>query len=55
MSGEYEKAIYIGKAIQNIVSRWYLLPVIQRKFTWSTSQIAHLHPFREAADWPHPE
>ena len=39
MSGEYEKAISIGKAIQNIVSRRYLLPSIQRKFTWSTSQI----------------
>ena len=39
MSGEYEKAISIGKAIQNIVSRRYLLPAIQRKFTWSTSQI----------------
>jgi hypothetical protein len=39
MSGDYEKAISIGKAIQNIVSRQYLLPAIQRKFTWSTSQI----------------
>ena len=29
MSGEYEKAISIGKAIQNIVSRRYLLPEIQ--------------------------
>lgn len=39
MSGEYEKAISVEKAIQNIVSRQYLLPAIQRKFTWSTSQI----------------
>lgn len=39
MSGEYEKAISIGKAINNIVSRRYLLPAIQRKFTWSTAQI----------------
>lgn len=39
MSGEYEKAISIEKAIQNIVARRYLLPAIQRKFTWSTSQI----------------
>jgi hypothetical protein len=39
MSGEYERAISIGKSIQNIVSRRYLLPAIQRKFTWSTSQI----------------
>lgn len=39
MSGEYEKAISIEKAIQNVVSRRYLLPAIQRKFTWSTSQI----------------
>lgn len=39
MSGKYEKAISIEKAIQNIVSRQYLLPAIQRKFTWSTSQI----------------
>ena len=39
MSGEYEKAISINKAIHNIVSRRYLLPAIQRKFTWSTSQI----------------
>lgn len=37
MSGEYEKAISIEKAIQSIVARRYLLPAIQRKFTWSTS------------------
>jgi hypothetical protein len=39
MSGEYEKAISIGKAIQNVVSRTYLLHAKQRKFTWKTSQI----------------
>lgn len=39
MPGEYEKAITIAKAIENIVYRRYLLPAIQRKFTWSTSQI----------------
>jgi hypothetical protein len=42
MSGEYEKAIPIEKAIQNIVNRTYLLPAIQRKFTWSSSQICVL-------------
>lgn len=39
MSGEHEKAVSIGKAIQTIVSRRYLLPATQRKFRWSTSQI----------------
>ncbi len=39
MPGEYEKAISIEQSIKNIVSRRYLLPAIQRKFTWSTSQI----------------
>jgi len=39
MPGEYEKAISIERAIRNIVDRSYLLPAIQRKFTWSTSQI----------------
>ena len=33
MAGEYEKAIH------QIVNRRYLLPAIQRKFTWSSSQI----------------
>lgn len=42
MPGEYEKAITIEKAIQQIVSRKYLLPAIQRKFTWNTSQICTL-------------
>lgn len=39
MAGEYEKAITIEKAMQNVVSRTYLLPAIQRKFTWNSSQI----------------
>lgn len=42
MSGEYEKAITIEKAIQQIVNRHYLLPAIQRKFTWSSSQVCVL-------------
>ena len=42
MAGEYEKAITIEKAINNIVQRHYLLPAIQRKFTWSSSQICVL-------------
>lgn len=42
MAGEYEKAITIEKAIQQIVERRYLLPAIQRKFTWSSSQICVL-------------
>lgn len=42
MAGEYEKAITIEKAIHQIVNRHYLLPAIQRKFTWSSSQICVL-------------
>lgn len=42
MPGEYEKAITIEKAIRQIVSRQYLLPAIQRKFTWNTAQICTL-------------
>lgn len=42
MAGEYEKAITIEKAIHQIVNRRYLLPAIQRKFTWSSSQICVL-------------
>lgn len=42
MAGEYEKAITIEKAINQIVNRRYLLPAIQRKFTWSSSQICVL-------------
>ena len=39
MPGNYEEAISIENAIQKMVRRHYLLPAIQRKFTWSTSQI----------------
>lgn len=39
MAGEYEKAITIESAMKNIVGRKYLLPAIQRNFTWSSSQI----------------
>lgn len=42
MAGEYEKAITIQEAIENIVHRRYLLPAIQRKFTWSQDQICVL-------------
>lgn len=42
MAGDYEKAITIEKAIHQIVDRRYLLPAIQRKFTWSSSQICVL-------------
>jgi uncharacterized protein with ParB-like and HNH nuclease domain len=42
MAGEYERPITIEKAVQQIVSRHYLLPAIQRKFTWSSSQICVL-------------
>jgi len=42
LAGEYEKAISIEDAIRNIVSRRYLLPAIQRKFTWSCDQICVL-------------
>ena len=42
MPGDYEKAITIEKAIQNIVGRRYLLPAIQRKFIWSSDQICVL-------------
>jgi hypothetical protein len=42
MAGEYEKPITIEKAIHQIVNRSYLLPTIQRKFTWSSLQICVL-------------
>ncbi len=42
MAGQYENAITIEKAIHQIVNRRYLLPAIQRKFTWSCSQICVL-------------
>lgn len=39
MPGEYEKPITIEAAISNIVARRYLLPSIQRNYTWSSDQI----------------
>jgi len=39
---EDEKPITIEKAIHQIVNRSYLLPTIQRKFTWSSLQICVL-------------
>lgn len=42
MAGEYGKPITIEKAIRQIVSRQFLLPAIQRKFTWSSTQICVL-------------
>jgi hypothetical protein len=42
MAGEYEKAITIEKAIHQVMGHKYLLPAIQRKFTWNSSQICTL-------------
>ena len=42
MAGQYEKAITIKQAIDSINLRHYLLPAIQRKFVWSSSQICLL-------------
>lgn len=42
MTGSYEKAITIQKAMQNIVERRYLLPAIQRKFEWDCDRICVL-------------
>lgn len=42
MAGEYEKPITIDTAIQHIVARRYLLPSIQRNFTWDHEQICVL-------------
>lgn len=42
MAGEYEKAISIKDAIDAINDRDYLLPAIQRKFVWSSTQICVL-------------
>ena len=42
MAGGYEKAITIEKAMQNIAERRYLLPSIQRKFTWDMGQVCRL-------------
>lgn len=42
MAGQYEKAITIKDAIDAINGRKYLLPAIQRKFVWNSSQICVL-------------
>jgi len=42
MSSDYEKPITIEESIEKIVGRRLLLPAIQRKFTWSSSQICVL-------------
>lgn len=42
MPGSYEKPITIESAINQIVARRYLLPSIQRNFTWSSEQICVL-------------
>jgi uncharacterized protein with ParB-like and HNH nuclease domain len=42
MPGEFKQPITIHQAINNIIARRYLLPAIQRKFTWSSSQICVL-------------
>lgn len=39
MPGKYREPISIEEAMQQIVSRRYLLPAIQRKFTWDSAQI----------------
>ncbi len=42
MAGGYEKPITIERAIKQIVARQYLLPSIQRNFTWKSDQICVL-------------
>lgn len=42
MAGDYEKAISILEAVENIRSNDFLLPAIQRKFVWSSHQICVL-------------
>lgn len=42
MAGDYEKPITIAHAIQQVDERKYLLPAIQRNFTWSHEQICVL-------------
>ncbi len=39
MASEFKQPISIKEAVDNIHSRKYLLPAIQRKFTWSSEQI----------------
>jgi uncharacterized protein with ParB-like and HNH nuclease domain len=42
MPGSYEKPVTIEYAMDQIVKRQYLLPSIQRNFTWSHEQICVL-------------
>lgn len=42
MSSGFQTPITIKDAIDRIHSRYYLLPAIQRKFTWSSSQVEML-------------
>lgn len=42
MAGRYETAITVETAIKNIAERRYLLPSIQRKFTWDMGQVCRL-------------
>ncbi len=42
MSSGFQQPITIKNAIDNIYNRKYLLPAIQRKFTWSSNQIEML-------------
>lgn len=42
MASGFAKPITIKDAIDNIVSRKYLIPAIQRKFVWSSHQIERL-------------
>ena len=42
MGSGFQEPITIKNAIDNIYNRKYLLPAIQRKFTWSSNQIEML-------------
>ena len=42
MGSGFKEAITIKEVIDNIYERKYLLPAIQRKFTWSSTQIEML-------------
>lgn len=42
MASGFQNPITIKDAIDNIFHRKYLLPAIQRKFTWSSGQIEML-------------
>ena len=40
--GSYQTAITINDVLNNIHSRKYLIPAIQRKYVWTTEQIESL-------------